>query len=106
MEDILIYIMFFALGYAFGWVGREAAAKRRVEKFVKELEDVEETPDELIRIKIEKHGDMFYVYGDGDSNDFMAQGATFKEIEDALAKRYPEKRFAATPENLKDMGFA
>lgn len=106
MEDFFIYLVVLAFGFALGWTSRETAAKRRVDKFVKQLEEAEESTDELIRIKIEKHGEVYYVFGDGDNNEFMAQGTTFKEIEDALAKRYPEKRFAATPENLKEMGFA
>jgi hypothetical protein len=31
----------------------------------------------------------------------MAQGSTRKELEDNLAKRYPDKYFAATNEDLK-----
>lgn len=108
MEDLFIYIVIFALGFSFGWTSRESAAKRRVAQFVKQMEDADALPDpdELIRIKIEKHGEVYYVFGDNDNGEFMAQGSSMKELEDALAKRYPEKRFAATPENLKDMGFA
>jgi hypothetical protein len=106
MEELFIYLVIFALGFAFGWTSREAAAKRRVEQFVKQLESEEDQSDELIRIKIEKHSDVYYVYADADNGEFMAQGASMKELEDALAKRYPEKKFAATPENLKEMGFA
>jgi predicted negative regulator of RcsB-dependent stress response len=104
MEELFIYLVIFALGFAFGWTSRETAAKRRVEKFVQQLEEAEESADELIRIKIEKHGEVYYVFSDSDNNEFMAQGSSMKELEDALAKRYPEKRFAATPENLKEMG--
>jgi hypothetical protein len=35
----------------------------------------------------------------------MAQGATRKELENNLEKRFPGKRFAARPENLRDVGF-
>jgi hypothetical protein len=35
----------------------------------------------------------------------MAQGTNRKELEDNLDKRYPGKRFAATPDNLKEIGF-
>jgi hypothetical protein len=35
----------------------------------------------------------------------MAQGATRKELEQNLEKRFPGKRFAARSENLKDVGF-
>ena len=36
----------------------------------------------------------------------MYDESEIEELEDSLAKRYPEKRFAATPENLKEVGFA
>ena len=108
MEELFIYLVVLAFGFALGWTSRETAAKRRVARFVEQMEEANALPDpdELIRIKIEKHGEVYYVFSDSDNNEFMAQGSSMKELEDALAKRYPEKRFAATPENLKEMGLA
>ena len=57
-----------------------------------------------IPIKIEIHKDVYYVFNK-ESDEFMGQGATRKELEDELAKRHPDKRFIATPENLKEVGF-
>jgi hypothetical protein len=35
----------------------------------------------------------------------MAQGKSIKELENNLASRYPGKRFGATNDNLKEVGF-
>lgn len=106
MESILIIFVIFALGVFVGWELRERAAKRFVDKFVeenfKELE--KQVDDSSVSIKIEKHGEMFYVFGDKD-DCFMGQGKDRQELEDSLAKNYPGKRFYATPANLKEMGF-
>lgn len=109
MEEFVSIFFIFTLGFVFGWVLREEMAKRRVDYLMKqlgeELEDVAEVAKDLINIKIELHSGQYYVFNK-DTDEFMAQAATRKELEDALAKRYPEKRFAATPENLKEVGFA
>jgi hypothetical protein len=106
MSEFLSILGVFALGFILGWVLREEMAKRRVDYIMKQLgEDLEQIADELIQIKIERHSGQYYVF-DKETDEFMAQATTREELEDSLAKRYPEKRFAATPENLKEVGFA
>lgn len=105
MEFLSIFIVF-ALGFAMGWVTREEMAKRRVDRLMEQLgEDLQQVAQDLINIKIEQHSGVYYVFNK-ETDEFMAQAPTRKELEDALAKRYPDKRFAATPENLKEVGFA
>ena len=106
MEEFLSIFAVFALGFILGWVLREEMAKRRVDYIMKQLgEDLKQVAEDLIQIKIERHSGVYYVFNK-DTDEFMAQAPTRAELEDALAKRYPEKRFAATPENLKEVGFA
>jgi hypothetical protein len=108
MEDFLSFGVF-ALGFILGWILREELAKRRVDKLLAELEgDIEEKSDAIrkntIPIKIEIHNGAYYVFNT-DTDEFMAQGKTRPELEIELAKRHPEKRFIATPDNLKEVGF-
>jgi hypothetical protein len=109
MEDFLSIFGVFALGFILGWVLREEMAKRRVDYIMKQLgedlENLENTAKDLIQIKIERHSGQYYVFNK-ETDEFMAQAMTRAELEDSLAARYPEKRFAATPENLKEVGFA
>jgi len=106
MVEFLSIFGIFALGFILGWVLREEMAKRRVDYIMKQLgEDLEQIADELIQIKIERHSGQYYVFNK-ETDEFMAQAPTRAELEDSLAARYPEKRFAATPENLKEVGFA
>lgn len=106
MENFLSIFFIFVLGFVFGWVLREEMAKRRVERLMDQLgEDLQQVAKDLINIKIERHSGLYYVFNK-ETDEFMAQAETRQELEDALAKRYPEKRFAATPENLKEVGFA
>jgi hypothetical protein len=109
MGEFFSIFSVFALGFVFGWILREEMAKRRVDKLMAELEgDIGEKVESLrknaIPIKIEIHSGVYYVFNQ-DTDEFMGQGATRKELEDELAKRHPEKRFIATPENLKEVGF-
>jgi hypothetical protein len=103
--DIFIYIAIFVIGFILGWNAREQTAVARVNEMMKQVEaEEEQTPSNLIPIIIEPHNDHYYVYGATDRT-FMAQGGSRKELEDNLAKRYPGKMFAATPQNLKEIGF-
>lgn len=100
--DYLTWIVIWFLGAVYGWYARERQAKRTIDRFVSQFvdEQVETVSEKFVPIIIEKHGPMFYVY-DKDKNEFMAQGSTRRELEDALAKRFPDKRFMADKENLK-----
>lgn len=105
MEEILYILLVigaFIGGTVYGWGLRERHAQRRLDSLMEKFESVveKELKDSLIPIKIEKHKEAFYVFNK-DTDEFMGQGNTRKELEDALAKRYPNKRFAASPENLK-----
>lgn len=106
MGEILSIFGIFALGFILGWIFREEIAKRRIDKLLDELEgDVEETVNaSIVKIKIENHNGAYYVFNE-ESDEFMAQGMTRKELEDALAKNFPEKNFMATPANLKELGW-
>jgi hypothetical protein len=57
----------------------------------------------MIPITIEKVDDVFYVYN-GEDKTFMAQGKSRRDLEDALNIRYPGKKFAALPSNLREVG--
>jgi len=106
MEGLLLVLGIFLVGLLCGWNLREHAARRFVDKFLEEnLEDLQRQAGEhSVNIIIEKHGEMYYVFQKEDSS-FMAQGKTRSELESALAKNHPGKRFFATPENLKEVGF-
>lgn len=103
---LLIVAMVFA---RIGWGLRELYAIREVEKLdgiLRETleEELEEIKKKYLPIKIEKVENGYFVYSLPD-NAFMAQGTNRKELEDNLDKRYPGKKFAATPDNLKEIGF-
>lgn len=106
MEELFLVLAIFAVGYACGWINRERAARNFVNKFIDEnLEQLQKQAEEAtIDILIEKHGEVYYVFQKEDSS-FMAQGKNRRELETALAKNYPGKRFFASPQNLKEIGF-
>lgn len=106
----LLILLIVAIVFArIGWGLRELHAIREVEKLngiVRETlqEELEEIKKKYLPIKIEKVEHGYFVYSIPD-NTFMAQGLNRKELEENLDKRYPGKRFAATPDNLKEVGF-
>jgi isocitrate dehydrogenase kinase/phosphatase len=100
--DILILIGVLIIGISWGWALREKIAKDKV-NFL--LEQVEKTETEnVIKIKIEKHNDVLFVY-DFHTDMFMVQANDRSELEQKLDKMYPGKKFGATPDNLKKIGF-
>lgn len=107
MEILYIIVGFFLwlFGIYTGWQARETHAKMQVAKLLQEYE--EESPsvkDDQLQIKIEKTDIGYFVYG-LHTNEFMAQGETRWHLEKALASRYPGKQFAATADNLREVGF-
>ena len=108
MDILLIFAVVFLmlLSFVAGWIAREVAASRKIDQLMAQIEEnvEEQVKEQLIPIKIEHHDQMFYVY-DLNNNTFMAQGQTRRELETNLEKRYPGKKFAARPENLKEVGF-
>lgn len=106
METFIILFVVYALGFLSGWIQRERSAQKRVEQFLDrwEQQTTEEVENNTIKINIEKHNNVFYVY-DSEKNQFMGQGDTRATLEKALAQKFPGKRFLAEPENLKEVGF-
>lgn len=108
--ELLIYILVAIILVRLGWHLREFKAIAEVRKMREDdkLEVLEQELDEIkkkyLPIKIEKVQHGYFVYSIPD-NTFMAQGTNRKELEENLDKRYPGKRFAATPDNLKEVGF-
>jgi len=108
--ELLIYILVAFMLVRLGWYLREFKAIAEVRKMQQEetLEVLQEHIDEIkkkyLPIKIEKVDHGYFVYSLPD-NTFMAQGTNRKELEENLDKRYPGKKFAATPDNLKEVGF-
>lgn len=100
--DYVLYVVVWVMGAVYGWYSRERHARRTVERFFSEVaEDIDNTArSSVIPIKIDRHNGIFYVYNK-DTEEFMGQGSTQKELERNLAKRFPDKKFAADKENLK-----
>jgi len=92
MEFLILFISL-VVGISIGWNARERHERRL---FLQEIEEQQES----IRISVEKHNDCYYIYNDV-TEEFLAQGKTRKEVEDALHKRFPGKIFAAREEHIK-----
>ena len=103
--DLLLLVCVFIMGAVHGWKARERHAERIMNGLLDQFADeVEKEKENMVRIVIEKHNDMFYVYNK-ETNQFMGQGKSKKELEELLHKNFPGKRFGATEENLVEMGF-
>jgi hypothetical protein len=100
--DYLTYVVVWVLGAVYGWYARERQARRTIDRFFSNLEedDDEKVIDSVIPIKIDRHSGVFYVYNK-ETEEFLGQGNSRKELELNLAKRFPDKKFAADKESLK-----
>lgn len=107
MVEIIAVAVYGVICFFGGWVARERAAERRLNEIMDGVTEhvKDQVEKSLIHIKIEYHSGVYYVYNMKD-NSFMGQGSTRKELEETLASKYPDKSFAATHENLVEVGFA
>lgn len=71
----------------------------------KKSEDEEEV--NIVQVKIERNGDIFYLYN-LETHEFLAQGKSKDEIQEFLKLRFGNKftvSFHATSDNIKEVGF-
>jgi murein L,D-transpeptidase YafK len=103
--DILVLLAGMIFCIWFGWYMREAVAKYKMQKLLELAQQMEEQlPENYIKIVIEKHNDMFFVYDEND-NTFLAQASSKEELDKSLRSRFPGKMFAVKEENLIEVGF-
>jgi hypothetical protein len=98
---VIILLGVWYIGALFGWQAHDRMLRRNIRYSINEFEEYIE--DTYIKIKIEKHNDMLYVY-DNTTHAFMAQGKTRKDIEQELQNKFPGKRFAAQTEEISLLG--
>ena len=95
MEELLIIIF----AFVFGWFAREWFAMRKINVMISRMEEISSN---VVRIRIQQVNGMLYIHN-METNEFMAQGETRKQLEQNLSKRFPDTKFAATAENLKEV---
>lgn len=104
MEIILTVLAIFLVwfvGALYGWHAHERMVRRNLRHAIHEFQEhINETH---IRIKIEKHNGMLYVY-DNTTHNFMAQGKDRFDLEKQLQDKFPGKRFAAEPTDILLLG--
>lgn len=97
------FIIAIVIGIAWGWWAREHAARKHVEKmFSEHLEQPETDNESVLFVKVEKHGDSYYLFTE-DTEEFVAQGKTLDEIREIVGKRYHGKKSIAIRKG-NDMG--
>lgn len=101
----IAYLVLFLAGIYCGWKLREYEARRVVTLLMQHVQEDSEEDESRIPIRIERDRDVLYAWSteDGKISEFMAQGTDKTSLENALQKRYPGKRFMASPENLKEV---
>lgn len=101
MIDYLITIFG---GIIIGWYAREWYAMRKVEKLMSNFGDnmMDELKKKVIDIKVEKAGDVFFIYRKDDGT-FLAQGSDINKLSDILVEKFPGKLFNCSPEDLAEL---
>jgi len=100
--SVIVLGVVYIIGLVQGWKARERKSIRNIQDFVDSVQQKEQK--DTIHITIEKHDGILFVY-DMNTSSFLAQGNTRQEIEDALKKRFPDKRFACAESNMIRVGF-
>ena len=97
--EILVIILWSFVCFFVGFFYRERLAMKKIDAMISHMEDV---TSNVIRIRIEHVNSMLYIYN-METNEFMAQGSTRQQLEKNLSDRFPDTKFAATAENLKEV---
>ena len=97
--------------FAVGWYARQWFAVMRLNYLLKEhnieFTDFKQEPKSdspELKIKVEKRKDIFYVYN-ANTDKFLAQGPTKKEVVEKLTKEFPKFNIVADPNNTNEVGF-
>jgi len=108
MEEFLVFLIYFGLimmifaaGAAYGFYVHKREVDRRLNNIMYAFQ--QDLNENVIQISLERHNDTIYVY-DRQTKQFMAQGKTGKEVEDELVAKYPNKKFAASTEDIIKSG--
>lgn len=86
----------------FGWKLREVYAIRQIAKMIKFDDEIVDKPKKFL-LKLEKHSDIIYAY-DNETDEFLGQAESLHSLAQVLGKRFPNKKFTASPENLEELG--
>ncbi len=101
--EFLILLGALVVGFLAGWTGRERHAMNTIHKILEEAEqsesDAEDAPE---RIRLERHGEVIYAFT-VENDTFIAQGSTLEELDDAIQKRFPGKKFLIKESNLEEV---
>jgi hypothetical protein len=104
--EFLIIIGVLILGFSLGWNTREKYAEHKMNSLLQKInsEIEKEERDNYIVVTIEKHKDILFCYNK-ETNTFLTQANSKKELEENLSKMFPGKRIFASQENMNEVGF-
>lgn len=99
MIDFVIIIISVCIGGAVGWRAREIHAQRIVNRYFKNAEEQNQSPQNILNIEVLKENDYFYVYNT-DNGAFITQVKTKEELLSYLKDKYPEKNVMVKKEHF------
>lgn len=119
--DLISILIVFVSAFVMGWLAHARSMLNRItedpdkmidllQKLKKAKEELEEDVSSKLKVfevRVEKIGDMFYLYTTKD-NEFLAQGATLEDALEAVKKRYPNRNFKGLipKEDAEKMGLS
>lgn len=105
MDELLSILLIFVSGFIVGWFFHARSMLIRItrnpDKIIDLLEkykvaktemEQEESTVIVTEIRVEKIGNMFYLYTTKD-NEFLAQGASLEDALEVVKQRYPNRNF-------------
>jgi hypothetical protein len=114
--DIFLIILAVALGFVIGWrvnehihqsiltdiLKRAGVTAEDLEKALDKLStELDETPGSdtaKVYVRVERVNDQIFMFRK-DTNEFLAQGTTARDLLDALTKRFKDMEFTVTKED-------
>lgn len=91
---VIVFVLFAIIGIAFSAAVIRGILEKLHEQHVEEMQEkaIETLRETIIPSKIEEHNGLLLLYNK-ETNEFLAQGTTFEELEKAVHSRFPDKLF-------------
>lgn len=89
MEQILLEIVIFIVGFSLGWHAREVIALYIIKRSQEKIQQFH--IEHILRTHLRYENETFYVYN-SDNHAFLTQAKNKKEIVEFFKSTYPEKK--------------
>lgn len=97
----------FAIGFACGWFALQLWVTYRARQIIAQIEsrveeNIKASKENKVELEFQRQGNKIYAYQAKDGV-FVSHGDTMTEVVEDLQKRFPDKLFVGSSQNIKEV---